>query len=335
MTEPLLSVNDLKVSFDTKEGENQALRGVSFNIYAGETIGIVGESGSGKSVTAKAILSLIAPPGRIWNGSIRFRGKSLTGISPKQWRKIRGKQIAMIFQDPMTSLNPIKRIGDQMIEIIRRHRGMNKEDARQEAIKQLQQVGIAQASTRLHQYPHQFSGGMRQRVMIAIALSCQPELIIADEPTTALDVTIQSQILYLLKQLKENSDTTIALITHDLGIVAQICSRVIVMYGGMIMEEGLVEDIFYRPHHPYTQGLLRSLPKQSEGFRERLIPIEGSPPDLLHPPTGCPFMERCPQAHERCVELPPVYALSESHHSMCWLDQEGEPTTDELYRTQP
>lgn len=330
MTEPLLSVNDLKVSFHTKEGENQALRGISFNIYPGETIGIVGESGSGKSVTAKAILSLITPPGRIWNGDIHFRGQSLTALSPKQWRKIRGKQIAMIFQDPMTSLNPVKKIGDQMIEIIRRHRGMNKQEAQAEAIKQLEQVGIAQAEARLHQYPHQFSGGMRQRVMIAIALACQPELIIADEPTTALDVTIQSQILFLLKQLKEHSDTTIALITHDLGIVAQICTRVIVMYGGMIMEEGLVEDIFYRPHHPYTQGLLRSLPKRSEGFKERLIPIEGSPPDLLHPPSGCPFMERCPQAHERCATLPPVYDLSESHHSMCWLDQEGVHTVDEF-----
>lgn len=330
MTEPLLSVNDLKVSFDTKEGENQALRGVSFDIYAGETIGIVGESGSGKSVTAKAILSLITPPGRIWNGDIRFHGQSLIALNPKQWRKIRGKQIAMIFQDPMTSLNPVKKIGDQMIEIIRRHRGMNKPEAQAEAIKQLEQVGIGQAEARLHQYPHQFSGGMRQRVMIAIALACQPELIIADEPTTALDVTIQSQILFLLKQLKEQSHTTIALITHDLGIVAQICTRVIVMYGGMIMEEGLVEDIFYRPHHPYTKGLLRSLPKRSEGLRERLIPIEGSPPDLLHPPSGCPFMERCPQAHERCATLPPVYHISESHRSMCWLDQEGAHTTDEF-----
>lgn len=321
MTEHLLSVEDLKVSFATRDGENQAVRGVSFHIDAGETVGIVGESGSGKSVTAKAIMSLITPPGRITAGNIRFRGESLSGLSEKQWRHLRGNRIAMVFQDPMTSLNPVKKIGQQLTEVIRRHRGLDKEAAYAEAAKMLRQVGIRDAEQRLQQYPHEFSGGMRQRVMIAMALSCQPELLLADEPTTALDATIQAQILDLFKELKGNSDTAVALITHDLGVVAQVCTRVIVMYGGLIMEEGTVEDIFYRPQHPYTQGLLRSIPKRGGGSRERLIPIEGTPPDLLDPPPGCPFMERCPHAFGRCSELPPAVELSPGHRSMCWLAQ--------------
>jgi peptide/nickel transport system ATP-binding protein len=319
MTERLLSVEDLKVSFSTRDGENQAVRGVSFHIDAGETVGIVGESGSGKSVTAKAIMSLITPPGKITSGNINFRGENLLGLSEKQWRKLRGNQIAMVFQDPMTSLNPVKKIGQQLTEVIRRHRGLNKEAALAEAANMLRQVGISQPEQRLQQYPHEFSGGMRQRVMIAMALSCQPELLIADEPTTALDVTIQAQILDLFKELKGNSHTAVALITHDLGVVAQVCTRVIVMYGGLIMEEGTVEDIFYRPQHPYTKGLLRSIPKNGGKSKERLVPIEGSPPDLLNPPPGCPFMERCPHAFDRCAERPPVFELSPGHRSMCWL----------------
>ncbi|WP_438351928.1 ABC transporter ATP-binding protein [Paenibacillus sp. FA6] len=319
MTERLLTIEDLKVSFYTQGGENQAVRGVSFHIDAGETIGIVGESGSGKSVTAKAIMSLITPPGEIIGGDINFRGENLRNLSEKQWRKLRGNQIAMVFQDPMTSLNPVKKIGQQLTEVIRRHRGLNKQEAIAEAANMLHQVGITNPEQRLQQYPHEFSGGMRQRVMIAMALSCKPELLIADEPTTALDVTIQAQILDLFKQLKDNSHTAVALITHDLGVVAQVCTRVIVMYGGLIMEQGTVEDIFYRPQHPYTKGLLRSIPKRDGKSRERLIPIEGTPPDLLNPPAGCPFMERCPNAFDRCIERPPAFELSSGHRSACWL----------------
>ncbi|WP_150272450.1 ABC transporter ATP-binding protein [Paenibacillus tepidiphilus] len=326
MTQRLLTVQDLKVSFAAREGENQAVRGVSFHIDAGETLGIVGESGSGKSVTAKAIMSLIAPPGRITSGEIRFNGQSLNGLSEREWRKLRGNRIAMVFQDPMTSLNPVKTIGQQLTEVIRRHRGLKKDAAYAEAAELLRQVGIRDAEQRLKQYPHEFSGGMRQRVMIAMALSCKPELLIADEPTTALDATIQAQILDLFKELKGNTQTAVALITHDLGVVAQVCTRVVVMYGGLIMEEGTVEDIFYRPQHPYTTGLLRSLPKRGGGSRERLVPIEGTPPDLLNPPPGCPFMERCPQAHARCASLPPVTELAPGHRTMCWLAVEQPET---------
>ncbi len=321
MTEHLLSVRNLKVSFATRDGENQAVRGISFHVNKGETLGIVGESGSGKSVTARSILSLIAPPGRITDGTIHFRGQDCSELSEKEWRKLRGNRISMIFQDPMTSLNPLKRIGQQLTEVLRRHRGLSKQEANREAERLLTEVGISDAKVRLQQYPHEFSGGMRQRVMIAMALSCQPDLLIADEPTTALDATIQAQILDLFKGLKQHSDTAIALITHDLGVVAQVCTRVIVMYGGLIMEEGRVEDIFYRPQHPYTKGLLGSLPKRGSGSRERLVPIEGTPPDLLDPPTGCPFAERCPHAFTRCSELPPVVESEPGHYSMCWLSE--------------
>jgi len=322
MTDRLLTVDNLQVSFHTRDGENKAVRGVSFHIDKGETIGIVGESGSGKSVTAKAIMALIPPPGEIIGGDIRFDGESIRKLSEKQWRSIRGNRIAMVFQDPMTSLNPVKKIGDQMTEIIRRHRHLGQAEALKEAIEMLRQVGIPEPERRVRQYPHEFSGGMRQRVMIAMALSCQPELLIADEPTTALDVTIQAQILDLLQELKAKTSASIALITHDLGVVAQVCSRVIVMYGGMIMEEGTVEDIFYRPKHPYTQGLLRSLPERKAGSHERLVPIEGTPPDLLDPPPGCPFQERCPHAMPKCAQLPPHFKVGEGHRSMCWLNDD-------------
>lgn len=324
MADRLLTVNNLQVSFHTREGENKAVRGVSFHIDRGETVGIVGESGSGKSVTAKSVMALIPPPGEVIGGEIQFAGEPLNGISERQWRRIRGNRIAMVFQDPMTSLNPVKKIGDQMTEIIRRHRGLGKPEAMKEAVEMLRQVGIPEPERRVSQYPHEFSGGMRQRVMIAMALSCQPELLIADEPTTALDVTIQAQILDLLQEMKAKAGASVALITHDLGVVAQVCSRVIVMYGGMIMEEGTVEDIFYRPKHPYTQGLLRSLPKRGAGSRERLVPIEGTPPDLLDPPPGCPFQERCPHAMAKCASLPPQFEISEGHRSMCWLNEAEE-----------
>lgn len=323
MAERLLTVEDLKVSFDTRDGENQAVRGVSLHIDKGETLGIVGESGSGKSVTAKAVMGLIQPPGRIKEGKIVFAGKDLVRLSEKEWRGLRGNRIAMVFQDPMTSLNPVKKIGAQLTEVIRRHRGLSQSEAAKEAVELLRQVGINEPERRVNQYPHEFSGGMRQRVMIAMALSCRPELLIADEPTTALDVTIQAQILELLKKLKEQSSMSVVLITHDLGVVAQVCSRVAVMYGGMIMEEGSVEDIFYRPKHPYTQGLLRSVPQRQGGSRERLVPIEGSPPDLLDPPSGCPFRDRCPHAMPKCAELPPHFEVGPGHRAMCWLNDEG------------
>ncbi|MWV46331.1 ATP-binding cassette domain-containing protein [Paenibacillus sp. HJL G12] len=330
MTKPLLNVDELRVSFQTRDGQNQAVRGVSFHVGAGETVGIVGESGSGKSVTAKAIMGLIAPPGKITHGSVDFKGEDLVNMSDSQWRKLRGNRIAMVFQDPMTALNPVKTIGYQMTEVIRRHRGLGKKEALQEAVEMLRKVGISEPERRVKQYPHEFSGGMRQRVMIAMALSCSPELLIADEPTTALDVTIQAQILDLLKQLKDESDTAVMLITHDLGVVAQVCSRVVVMYGGMVMEEGTVEDIFYRTGHPYTQGLLRSLPKRVGANRERLVPIEGSPPDLIDPPAGCPFRDRCPYAFEKCSELPPMAELAEGHRSLCWLVQDKDTLAEAL-----
>ncbi|MFC4303190.1 ABC transporter ATP-binding protein [Cohnella boryungensis] len=320
----LLDVEDLQVSFYTRSGENQAVRGVSFHVDAGETVGIVGESGSGKSVTAKAALGLIGHPGKIIGGDIRYRGESVIRWSDKQWRSLRGNKAAMVFQDPMTALNPVKKIGAQMTEVIRRHRRLSKEEALKEAIAKLREVGIVEPERRVEQYPHEFSGGMRQRVMIAMALSCQPELLLADEPTTALDVTIQAQILDLLKEIKEKSNMAIVLITHDLGVVAQVCTRVLVMYGGRIMEEGAVEDIFYRPGHPYTQGLLRSVPKRGGGSRERLVPIEGTPPDLLDPPPGCPFIERCPHAFGKCTERPPLFELGEGHRSACWLAADGQ-----------
>ncbi len=330
MTKPLLNVDELRVSFQTRDGQNQAVRGVSFHVGAGETVGIVGESGSGKSVSAKAIMGLIAPPGKITHGSVDFQGQDLVNMTESQWRKLRGNRIAMVFQDPMTALNPVKTIGYQMTEVIRRHRGIGKKEALQEAVEMLRKVGITEPERRVKQYPHEFSGGMRQRVMIAMALSCSPELLIADEPTTALDVTIQAQILDLLKQLKEESDTAVMLITHDLGVVAQVCSRVVVMYGGMVMEEGTVEDIFYRTGHPYTQGLLRSLPKRVGANRERLVPIEGSPPDLIDPPAGCPFRDRCPYAFEKCSELPPMAELAEGHRSLCWLVQDKDTLAEAL-----
>ncbi|WP_028543394.1 ABC transporter ATP-binding protein [Paenibacillus taiwanensis] len=318
MTE-LLSVDQLRTSFFTRDGEVQAVRGVSFSIKEGELIGIVGESGSGKSVTAKSLLRLIPPSGQIVGGQSKLRGVDLLSLPEEKLRKVRGHQVAMIFQDPMTSLNPVLTVGAQLTEVLRRHQKLSRRHARQEAIEWLRQVGIPSPEIRIDQYPHEFSGGMRQRVMIAMALSCKPDLLVADEPTTALDVTIQAQILALLTNLCKTTGTSVLLITHDLGVVAQVCSRVIVMYGGLIMEEGTVEDIFSAPQHPYTKGLLRSIPRMREGRRERLVPIEGSPPNLLNPPSGCPFMERCPQASSECLILPPYVESKPGHRSLCWL----------------
>lgn len=318
----LLTLDNLQTSFFTREGEVHAVRGVSFSVQRGEVVGIVGESGCGKSVTCKSVLNLLGSNGKIVGGRIHFRGEDLARKTLEQMRRIRGNDIAMIFQDPMTALNPVLTVGKQMSEILIRNQHLSKQAAKEKAIAMLQQVGIGNAELRYGQYPHEFSGGMRQRVMIAIALSCQPALLIADEPTTALDVTIQAQILRLLKQLQAQTDTAIMLITHDLGVVAQVCTRVVVMYGGLVMEQGNVEDIFYRPAHPYTRGLLASLPRPGQG-ETRLSPIEGSPPGLLNPPPGCPFAERCPQRIARCSAPPPMYQLAGVHQASCWLWEEN------------
>jgi len=320
MKEKLLDVQNLKTSFFTHVGEIQAVRGVSFHVDRGEALGIVGESGSGKSITSMSIMRLLQHPGRIKEGSVMFKDRDIITRSDRDMREIRGNEIAMIFQDPMTSLNPVFTIGDQIMEAVIQHQKLSKAEARKKAIDMLKLVGIPSPEKRVDNYPHEFSGGMRQRAMIAIALSCQPDLLIADEPTTALDVTIQAQILELMKDLKERINTSIILITHDLGVVADVCSRIIVMYGGLVMEEGTVEDIFYRPKHPYTIGLLRSVPKLNDGERQRLIPIDGTPPDLLKPPKGCPFADRCEQCMRICMEeQPPYFSCGEGHRSACWL----------------
>ncbi|SHI88048.1 oligopeptide transport system ATP-binding protein [Geosporobacter subterraneus DSM 17957] len=324
--EKLLEVKNLRTSFFTHVGEVKAIGGVSFALDKGEAIGIVGESGSGKSVTSLSIMRLLQYPGKIVEGELIFKGQDLVKKSDKEMQAIRGNEIAMIFQDPMTSLNPVYTVGDQIIEAIRRHQGLNKAEAKKKAIEMLRLVGIPSPEKRVDNYPHEFSGGMRQRAMIAIALSCEPSLLIADEPTTALDVTIQAQILELMKDLKEKINTSIMLITHDLGVVADVCSRIIVMYGGLIMEEGKTEDIFYNPKHPYTMGLLKSIPRLDLGGKKRLVPIEGSPPDLLKPPKGCPFAARCPYAMRVCIEQRPEYTfVDEKHRAACWLLHEDAP----------
>lgn len=328
-SEKLLEVKDLRTSFFTHVGEVKAIGGVSFELDKGEAIGIVGESGSGKSVTSLSIMRLLQYPGKVIAGEIIFKGQDLVKKSDKEMQSIRGNEIAMIFQDPMTSLNPVYTIGDQIMEAIRRHQGLSKAEAKNKAIEMLRLVGIPSPEKRVDNYPHEFSGGMRQRAMIAIALSCEPSLLIADEPTTALDVTIQAQILELMKDLKEKINTSIVLITHDLGVVADVCSRIIVMYGGLIMEEGRTEDIFYNPKHPYTMGLLKSIPRLDLGGKKRLVPIEGSPPDLLKPPKGCPFAARCPYAMRVCIEQRPEYTfVDEAHRAACWLLHEDAPQVE-------
>ena len=329
MNSNILEIKNLKTSFFTHIGEVEAVRGVSFSIKKGETLGIVGESGSGKSVTLMSILQLIQHPGRIKSGEIIFQNEDLLKKSPKQLMKIRGNKIAMIFQDPMSSLNPVFRIGNQIVETIRTHQDISLKAARKRAVELLEMVGIPSPEKRLNNYPHEFSGGMRQRAMIAMALACKPELLIADEPTTALDVTIQAQILSLIKEIKEKEDTTVILVTHDLGVVAELCSKVIVMYGGLIMEEGTAADIFYRSSHPYTVGLLKSVPKISKNEKKRLIPIEGTPPDLVNVKPGCPFAQRCPHTMEICLEeLPEKFNVSEGHASACWLCHPDAPKVD-------
>ncbi|RUS45993.1 ABC transporter ATP-binding protein [Cohnella sp. AR92] len=317
----MLEVKDLCVSFDVYGGEVQAVRNVNFEVKHGEAVAIVGESGSGKSVTAQTVMRLIAmPPGKIKSGSIVFEGQDLLKISEKEMQKIRGNKMGMIFQDPMTSLNPTMTVGKQISEGLIKHQGMSKSEAKDRAIEMLKLVGIPTPEARYKQYPHEFSGGMRQRVMIAIALACNPALLIADEPTTALDVTIQAQILRLMKQLQEQLNTSIILITHDLGIVADVCDRVMVMYAGQIVETGTTQEIFANPSHPYTRGLLNSLPKLSQRKDEPLVPIYGTPPDLIAPPAGCGFCDRCPSAMKICSTTPPeITDLGGNHKVRCWL----------------
>ena len=329
MARKLLSVRDLKTSFFTHVGEVKAVRGISFDVNEGEVLGIVGESGSGKSVTRLSIMGLLQYPGRVVDGEILLNGEDILTYSKDQMRKVRGKEIAMIFQDPMTSLNPVYTIGNQVMEMILEHEKMTKREARARAIEMLKLVGIPAAEKRIDSYPHEFSGGMRQRVMIALALSCNPKLLIADEPTTALDVTIQAQILSLIKSLNKQFGMTTMLITHDLGVVATVCDKVAVMYGGLIMEYGTVDEIFYHPRHPYTMGLLGSIPHVDGGEKRRLIPIDGTPPDLINPPKGCPFSTRCKYCMNICTREQPPYFAEDKHRTMCWmLDADAPKDSD-------
>ncbi|MBC5825417.1 MAG: ABC transporter ATP-binding protein [Candidatus Eremiobacteraeota bacterium] len=320
----LLSVKDLAVSFKTEDGIVRAVNGLSFDLKAGETLGIVGESGSGKSVSALSIMRLIAmPPGRIDRGEIVFKDRDLLRVSEAEMRHIRGDEISMIFQDPMTSLNPVLSVGDQIAEAIILHQHKNKRDAHNRAVDMLKLVRIPEAQSRIYDYPHQFSGGMRQRVMIAMALSCDPELLIADEPTTALDVTIQAQILDLMRDLQQRLNSAIILITHDLGVVAEVCERVLVMYAGNMVEYGTVDQIFSAPKHPYTWGLLDSLPRLDEKQRKRLVPIDGQPPNLLRLPSGCAFAPRCRYAKpDHAVIPPPLIDFGDGHVARCHLYKE-------------
>lgn len=323
----LLKIEDLQVSFYTYAGEVQSVRGVNFSLNKGEAIAIVGESGCGKSVTAQSITRLIpVPPGKIKQGKVIFEGRDITQLSEHEMESIRGRDIGTIFQDPMTSLNPTMTIGRQITEGLIKHLHLSSQQAKERAIEMLTLVGIPNPERRVSQYPHEFSGGMRQRAMIAIALASNPKLLIADEPTTALDVTIQAQIIELMRDLKNKIDTAIILITHDLGVVADLAERVLVMYGGKIVETGTVEEIFYNSKHPYTWGLLKSVPRLDDDDKERLVPILGQPPDLFKPPVGCPFYPRCDYAMKVCVDhMPSMEEISEGHQSACWLNHPDAP----------
>lgn len=325
----LLEVKDLTTTFFTHIGEVQAVRGISFDLNEGDILGIVGESGSGKSVTSLSIMGLVDDPGKITKGQILFESVDLTKLTNEEISEYRGNEISMIFQDPMTSINPVFTIGNQMIEVIMRHTKMTREEARHRAIELLKMVGIPEPEVRIKNYPHQFSGGMRQRVMIAMAISCNPKLLIADEPTTALDVTIQAQILDLMRDLKDKINSSIILITHDLGVIAEICNKVIVMYGGRIMEKSDIYSIYEKPQHPYTKGLLQSVPKNVTGTKKRLLPIDGTPPDLLNPPKGCPFSPRCPHAMEICLrDGAPLFKISDTQEASCWLHHPDAPVVE-------
>lgn len=327
--EHILEVKDLQTSFLTSSGEVKAVRGVSFFVNKWESVGIVGESGSGKSVTSLSVMQLLVGTGKIIGGSVKLNGRELVGLSPKEMRSIRGKEVAMIFQDPMTSLNPLIPVGEQVGEMLWSHdKSLSKAQREERVIDLFRMVRIPEPETRLKSFPHEFSGGMRQRVMIAMALACKPDLLIADEPTTALDVSIQDQILKLMRSIQKEMGMSIMFITHDLGVVAELCSRVLVMYGGLIMEEANIYDVFENPLHPYTMGLIASIPDINQDKSKKLQPIIGSPPDMIHPPEGCPFAPRCPYACRICLhQLPPVFSAGEGHKSRCWLLAEDAPSS--------
>ena len=327
--EPILQVKDLHTSFFTRAGEVQSVRGVDFSVQKGESLGVVGESGSGKSVTAMSIMRLLGSNGKITQGNVLFQEQDLANLSLREMRRLRGAKISMIFQDPMSCLNPLMPVGKQVQEMLTEHGTKNKSEARKQVYELFNMVRIPEPEKRYSSYPHEFSGGMRQRAMIAMALACRPSVLIADEPTTALDVTIQDQILRLLRQLQDEMGMSIVFITHDLGVVAELCTRVVVMYGGMIMEEALLDELFYQTAHPYTLGLLASIPRVNVDKSERLIPIPGSPPDMIYPPKGCPFAPRCSFARKICNEvMPPYVQLSPTHRSMCHLLSLDAPEQD-------
>ena len=323
---PLLDVRDLTTYFFTQEGTVKAVNGVSFYVNKGETVAIVGESGCGKSVTSLSILRLIAqPPGKIMSGAALLDGTDLLKLSTEEMRKVRGARISMIFQEPMSSLNPVLTIGRQLTESLQLHRHMGKEESLKEAASLLKLVGIPQADRRLKDYPHHFSGGMRQRVMIAMAISCKPQLIIADEPTTAVDVTIQSQLLELIRGITDEMGMSLILITHNLGVVARYARRVYVMYAGIVVEHGLALEVYHHPFHPYTSGLLASVPRLDEPRKSRLAPIEGQPPDMMCPPEGCPFQPRCQYSIPKCItDKPELVEIAPGHFSACWVASSGE-----------
>ena len=329
----LLEVKNLKVSFFTPVGEVKAVGGISYDLNYGEVMGIVGESGSGKSVQAYSIMGLLQSPGRVVDGSINFDGVDVLALNRKLMQDFRGNKVSMIFQNPMTCLNPVYTIGNQLVEAICCHKKISKADARARAVDMLKLVGINNPDRRMNQYPHELSGGMGQRVMIAMGLICDPKLLIADEPTTALDVTIQAQIIELMKEIQKKTQMAIIFITHNLGVVAEICDKISVMYAGKIVEQGKTDDIFYNPQHPYTLGLLRSMPRVDAEEHERLIPIEGTPVDMLNPPAGCPFGPRCEHCMKICLrQEPPRIDLGEGHSAACWLlsnDVRKEGTTNE------
>ena len=333
MNNPILTINDLHVEFATYGGTVKAVRGVSYSVPRGKTLAVVGESGCGKSVTVQSIMGLIPmPPGKITQGQAILDGVDLLKLPEKEARAYRGRDIGMIFQDPMTSLNPTMKIGKQIAEPLMIHKGMSQTEALKEAVRLLDLTRIPEAEKRIHQYPFEFSGGMLQRVMIAVAIACKPKVLIADEPTTALDVTIQDQVLELMRDLQKEEGMSIVLITHDLGVVARMADQVAVMYGGQIVESGPVEDIFARSAHPYTLGLRQAMPSTDPNGEHKLTPIDGSPPDLFSPPTGCSYAARCPVAKEVCtrIEVPTFEVQADKHHSRCWLQHPEAPSESDF-----